>query len=86
VYYNYDDDSDADDEPECDDNSDASDDVGSADDVLFDSKDNGSDDGTADKDIDKHGYLDSGYNSDGTDVTMTEDIDKCYITKINECG
>jgi len=36
--------------------------------------------------MDGHGCLDSGYNSDGTDVTMTEDTDKCYTTEVDECG
>jgi len=35
--------------------------------------------------MDGHGCLDSGYNSDGTDVTMTEDMDKCYTTELDEC-
>jgi len=34
--------------------------------------------------MDRHGCLDSGYNSDGTDVTMTEDTDKYYTTEIDE--
>jgi hypothetical protein len=82
----YDNDSDADDEPECDDDSDAGDDPGSDDDVLFDSEDDGSDDGAADEDMDEYGGPDSGYNSDGTDVTMTKDTDKCYTTELDECG
>ncbi|RFU27570.1 hypothetical protein B7463_g8769, partial [Scytalidium lignicola] len=78
---------DDDDELEYDSDSDAGDDPGSDDDVLFDSEDDGSDgnDG-ADEAMDEHGCSDSGYNSDGTDVTMTEDMDKCYTTEINECG
>jgi hypothetical protein len=84
--YDDDTDADADDEPECDDDSDAGDDAGSDDDVLFDSEDDGSVDGTAGEDMDGHGSSDSGYNSDGTDVTMTEDTDKRYTTELDECG
>jgi hypothetical protein len=36
--------------------------------------------------MDGHGCLDSGYNSGGTDVTMTEDTDKCYTTELDESG
>ncbi len=36
--------------------------------------------------MDGHSCLDSGYNSDRTDVTMTEDMDKCYTTELDECG
>jgi hypothetical protein len=88
AYYDYDNDSDADanDEPECDDNSDAGDDPGSNNNVLFDSKDNRSDNSAAKEDIDGHGCLDSSYSSDGTNVTMTEDIDKCYTTELDEYG
>jgi hypothetical protein len=93
AHCDYDDDSDADvdDEPECDNDSDADDDPGSDDDVLFDSEDDGSDDGTANEGTanegtDLHGCLDSGYNSDGTDVTMTEDTDKRYTTELDACG
>jgi hypothetical protein len=50
----------------------------SDDDVLFDSEDDRSDDKAIDE------YLDSGYNNDGTDVTITKDIDKCYTTEIDE--
>jgi hypothetical protein len=88
AHCDYDDDSDADAdaEPECDDDSDADDDPGSDDDVLFDSEDDGSDDGTAGEGTVLHGRLDSGYNSDGTDVTMTEDTDKRYTTELDACG
>jgi hypothetical protein len=84
AHCDYDDDSDADDEPECDDDSDTGDDPKSDDDILFDSKDKGSDDGAADEDIEGHSCLDSGYNSDGTDVTMTKDTDKCYTTELDK--
>jgi hypothetical protein len=30
--------------------------------------------------------LNSGYNSNGTDTTIIEDMDKYYITELNECG
>jgi hypothetical protein len=65
-------------------NSNARDDARSDNNVLFNSKDNKSDDGAADKDIDRRSYLDSGYSNNRTDVTIIEDIDKCYITKINK--
>jgi hypothetical protein len=92
VYYNYNDnsnnnsDSNANDEPECNNDSDAGNDLGSDNNVLFDSKDNASNDGAANKDIDRHSYANSGYNSNGIDVTMIEDIDKCYMTELNACG
>jgi hypothetical protein len=75
---------DYDDKPEYDDNSNAGDGLRSDDDVLFDFEDDGSNDGTADKDIDEHGSSDSSYNSDGTDVIITKDTDKCYTTELNE--
>ncbi|CZR51447.1 uncharacterized protein PAC_01323 [Phialocephala subalpina] len=90
AHYDYDDDSDADDddddddEPECDDDSEAGDDPRSDDNILFDSKDDGSVDGAIDENMNGHGRLDSGYNSDKTDVTMTKDTDKCYTTEIDE--
>jgi hypothetical protein len=84
VYYDYDDNSDADNKPEYDDNSDVSDNARSDDDVLFNSKDDGSDNSTANEDMDGPVYLDSGYNSDGIDITMIEDIDKCYITELDK--
>jgi hypothetical protein len=92
AYGDCDDDSDADAdadtdyELECDDDSDAGDDAGSDDDVLFDSEDDGSDDGAADENMDGRGCSDSGYNSDGTDVTITEDTDKCYTTEVDKYG
>ncbi|CZR65894.1 uncharacterized protein PAC_15794 [Phialocephala subalpina] len=79
-------DADADNEPEYDDDSDAGDDPGSDDDVLSDSEDDGSDDSAANEDMDECGGSDNGYNSDGTNVTMTEDTDKCYMTELDECG
>ncbi|KAH9203648.1 hypothetical protein DL95DRAFT_399146 [Leptodontidium sp. 2 PMI_412] len=54
--------------------------------MIFDSEDDRSDDGTADEDMDENSGSDSGYNSDRTEVTMTEDTDKCYTTEIDECG
>jgi hypothetical protein len=87
VYYNYDNDSDADanNEPKYNNNSNASDDPRSNNNVLFNSKDDVSVDSATNKDIDKYGYLDSGYNSDRTDVTIIVDIDKYYTTKLNKC-
>ena len=88
VYCDYDNDSNAnandEPEPKCDNNSNASNSPRSNNNVLFDSKDNRSNNSTADKDIDKYYYLDSNYNSNRIDITMTEDIDKCYITKLNK--
>jgi hypothetical protein len=86
AYSDYNDNSNANanDKPECDDNSDAGDNPGSNDDVLFDSKDDGSGNSAADKDMDGHSCSDSGYSSDGTDVTITEDTDKCYTTKLDK--
>jgi hypothetical protein len=95
VYCDYDDNSDtgdnsdADEEPEYDGDSNTGDGSGSDDDVLFDSEDDGSDDGGADEDdedMDEHGGSDSSYASNGTDVTMTEDTDKCYTTELDESG
>jgi hypothetical protein len=88
AHYDYDNnsdaDADADDEPECADDSDAGDDPRSDDDVLFNSKDDGSDDGAANEDMDGHGCSDSGYSSDVIDITIIEDMDKCYTTELNE--
>ena len=87
AHCDYDDNSDADDEPEHDDDSDAGDGPGSDDDVLFDSEDDASDDSAADEDdedMNECGGSDSGYASDGTDVTMTEDTDKRYTTELDE--
>jgi hypothetical protein len=76
--------SDPDDEPEYNNDSNIGNDLRSDDDVLFNSEDNASDDGAANKDIDGHGYVNSGYNSDGIDIIITKDIDKYYITKLNK--
>jgi hypothetical protein len=76
--------SDTDDAPEYDGDTDAEDGLGS-DDIFFDSEDDGSDDDD-DEAIDEHGCSDSGYNSDETDITMTEDTAKCYTTEIDELG
>jgi hypothetical protein len=86
AYCDYDDDSNAEanDEPEYDSNNDASDSLRSDDDILFNSKDDRSDNGAADKDIDEYSGSNSGYNSDRTDVIITEDTDKCYTTEIDE--
>jgi hypothetical protein len=80
-----DDDGDGDDEPEYEGDTDADDGSASDDDIFFDSEDEGSNkDDDADEAIDGHGYSDSGYNSDGTDITITEDTEKCYTTKTDE--
>jgi len=82
--YDNDSDADADDEPEYDSDNDTGDGPRSDDDVLFDSEDDRSDDGTTNEDIDESSALDSGYNSDRTDITITEDIDKYYMTEIDK--
>jgi len=83
MHYNYNNNSnaDADDKPEYNDNSDAKSDNN----VLFDFKDNRSDNSTTDKDINKYNYLNSSYNSNGTNITIIKDINKCYITELNKC-
>lgn len=73
---------DVDDELECDDDSYAGDDLEFDDDILFDSEDDESDDEA----MDEHGYSDSGYNSDETGATMTEDTNKWYTTELDQCG
>ena len=87
AYYNYDDNSDtgANDKPKYNSDSNTSDSPRSDNNVLFNSKDNRSNNSAANKDIDKYSSLNSGYNSNRTDVTIIEDIDKCYTTKLNEC-
>jgi hypothetical protein len=88
VYSNYNNNSDfnANNEPECNNNSNTSNDPGSDNNILFDSKDDASNDGTANKDMDRYGCADSSYNSDGTDVTIIEDTDKCYMTELDTYG
>ncbi len=83
--YDNDSDADANAEPECNDDSDANNDPGSDNNVLFDSEDDGSDDGTAGEGTVLHGRLDSSYNSNGIDITMIEDTDKRYTTELNAC-
>ena len=39
---------------------------------------------TTNKDIDRPGYLNSSYNSNRTDITIIEDINKYYITEPNK--
>jgi len=79
--YNYNNNSNANDEPECDDNSDAK----SDNEVLFDFKDDKSDNNTTNKDINGHSCLNSSYNSDGINITIIKDINKYYTTKLDEC-
>ena len=77
--------SDADDGLEYDDDSDAGDGPEYDDDALLDSDDERSvDDNNKGKDGDSGPS--SGYNSDGTDATMTEDTTNHYTTKVNEIG
>jgi hypothetical protein len=80
----YNNNSDADDEPECNNDSDAKDDAKSDNNILFDFKDDKSDNNTINEDINGQGCLNSGYNSDGTNVIITKDINKCYIIKLNK--
>jgi hypothetical protein len=76
---------DADDEPEYDGDSDASNGLGFDDNVLFDfDDDRNNNNNSANKTMDEHGCPDSGYNNDGTDITMTENTDKYYTTEIDE--
>ena len=88
AYCDYDNDSNAnandEPEPKCDNNSNASNSPRSNNNVLFDSKDNRSNNSTTIKDINRYNYLDSSYNSNRIDITIIENIDKYYITKLNE--
>ena len=84
--YNDDSNTDANDEPECDNDSSISNNAKSEDNVLFNSKDDRSNNSTADKDIDRPSCLDSGYNSNGIDITIIKDMDQYYTTKLNKCG
>jgi hypothetical protein len=72
-----DEDSNADDGLGFDDDSDAGDGPEYENDLLFDSDDEGTDE-TADRD--------SGYSSDRTDVTMTEDTDDCFTVELDGAG
>jgi hypothetical protein len=86
----YDGGGDAGDGLEYDNNSDAGDGPEYDDDDLFD-YDNDDDDIADEDDLfddgtDESGDLDSGYITNRTDVTMTEDTDNCYATKIDESG
>ncbi len=74
----FDDDSDAGDGPRFDDDGDI--------DCLFDSDEDDVDDvDDVDEDTEAFDY-DSGYGTEETDVTMTEDLDNCYVTELNEFG
>jgi hypothetical protein len=87
AYNNYDNDSDDDDGPEYDDDSNAGDGPEYDDDGLFDCDDERSvydDDSAADKETSENGGPDSGYSSDGTSVTMTEDT--ANTAEIDEIG
>jgi hypothetical protein len=84
MYYNYDNNNNVDNKPEYNDNSNASDDARFDDNVLFDSKDNKSNDGTVNKDIDKLVCLNNGYNNDETNITIIKDINKCYTTELDK--
>ncbi|KAL2063223.1 hypothetical protein VTL71DRAFT_5027 [Oculimacula yallundae] len=76
-------DTDSNGETEYADNSRAKGGAGSDDNMIFDFKDDGNDNGTANEDINEYSGLDSGYNSDRTDITITKDTDKCYTTETN---
>jgi len=54
------------------------------DDPKYDDSDLEDDDDAADKDTDKITNHDSGYNTNEMEVTMTENTDTCYNTKIDE--
>ena len=79
AYNNYDNNSNADNVPEYDDDSDAGDGPEYDDDCLFDDDDN-----AADEETDENGCPDSGYSSDGTNVTMTEDTANYYTAEVDE--
>ncbi len=70
---------------EFDDDSDASDGPEYENDVLFDSDD---DDNAAtdDEGTEATADHDSGYNSDRTEVTMTEDTDDCFTVEVDGTG
>jgi hypothetical protein len=86
MYCNYNNNSntDADVKPKYNNNSNIDNNAKSNNNVLFNSKDNRSNNNTINKDIDRPGCLNSGYNSDRTDVTITKDINKYYIIKLNK--
>jgi hypothetical protein len=44
------------------------------------------DDDLLDEDTDRSADQDSGYNTDGADVTMTEDTDDCYTAEVDGLG
>jgi hypothetical protein len=84
AHSDYNDDSDFDDASDSGDELFDSEDDGGDDDVSFDSDDDGGDDDN--EDMEEQRRSDSGYASDESDVTMTEDTDKCYTTKLDESG
>jgi hypothetical protein len=84
-----DEDSNADDGLVFDDDSDAGDGPEYENDLLFDSDDDvdDADDATPDDEgTDETADRDSGYNSDRTDVTMTEDTDDCFTVELDGAG
>jgi hypothetical protein len=84
-----DEDSNADDGLGFDDDSDAGDGPEYENDLLFDSDDDVDDfdDATPDDEgTDETADRDSGYNSDRTDVTMTEDTDDCFTVELDGAG
>ncbi len=84
MHCDYNDNSNANNKPECNNDSDASNNARSDNDVLFDSEDNRSNNSTANKDIDGPSCLDSSYNSDGINIIIIEDTEKCYTTELDE--
>jgi hypothetical protein len=70
---------------EYDDNSDVNGGLEYNDDILFDFNDDETinEDGLFDKGTDESASRDSGYNNDGTDVIIMEDIDDYYPVKVN---
>jgi hypothetical protein len=72
---------------EFDDDSDAGDGPEYHDDLLFDSDDNDNNDNNDDDEVtDESADRDSGYNSEETDVAMTENTDECYSVEVNGSG
>jgi hypothetical protein len=79
AYNNYNNNSDANDRPKYNDNSNASNSLEYDDNCLFEDDDN-----AANKDTDENSYLDSGYGSDRTNVTITEDTANYYTAKVDK--
>jgi hypothetical protein len=82
--YNYNNNSNADDKPEYNNNSNAKDNPKFNDNVLFDFKDNKSNNSAADEDINGHSCLNNSYSSNKTNVIIIEGINKRYTTELDK--